>query len=69
MSITTPQRLLNRALLIAILALLLAGPGRALAHGGHTGPMQTFTQQFGPYEIAIGRCDHALPGRPARPIV
>ena len=53
MSITMPQRLLNRALLIAILALVLVVPGRALAHGGHTGPMQTFTQQFGPYEIAI----------------
>src|SRR5215208_5772645 len=53
MSITIPQHLLNRALLIAILALVLLGPGRALAHGGHTGPMQTFTQQFGPYEIAI----------------
>src|SRR5436190_15941506 len=48
-----PQRLLNRALLIAILALVLVVPGRALAHGGHTGPMQTFTQQLGPYEIAI----------------
>src|SRR5215207_11324874 len=53
MNITIPQRLMNRALLIAILALVLAVPGRALAHGGHTGPMQTFTQQFGPYEIAI----------------
>ena len=47
------QRRLNRALLIAILALVLVVPGRALAHGGHTGLMQTFTQQFGPYEIAI----------------
>src|SRR5215213_10456661 len=53
MSITMPSRLRNRALLIAVLALVLLGPGRALAHGGHTGPMQTFTQQFGPYEIAI----------------
>jgi hypothetical protein len=53
MSIPKPQRLLHRALLIAMLALLLVVPGRALAHGGHTGPMQTFTQQFGPYEIAI----------------
>src|SRR5215212_8682233 len=53
MHITIPQRLLHRALLIAVLALVLAVPGRALAHGGHTGPMQTFTQQFGPYEIAI----------------
>ena len=53
MSITMPQRLLNRALLIALLALVLVAPGRALAHGGHTGPMQTYTQQFGSYEIAI----------------
>jgi len=53
MIITMPQRLLNRALLITILALVLVVPGRALAHGGHTGPMQTYTQQFGLYEIAI----------------
>src|SRR5215210_7291732 len=53
MIITMPPRLRSRALLIAVLALVLLGPGRALAHGGHTGPMQTFTQQFGPYEIAI----------------
>jgi hypothetical protein len=53
MKITIPQRQLKRALLIAMLALVLAVPGYALAHGGHTGPMQTFTQQFGPYEIAI----------------
>jgi hypothetical protein len=48
-----PQRALNRALLVATLALLLILPGRALAHGGHTGPTQTFTQDFGPYEVAI----------------
>ncbi len=53
MSITKPQRLLNRALLIAVLALVLVVPGSALAHGGHAGPMQTFTQEFGPYEVAI----------------
>src|SRR3982751_915541 len=53
MKITMPQRRLNLALLIALLALVLLGPGSALAHGGHTGPMQTFTQQFDPYEIAI----------------
>src|SRR3954464_12432876 len=53
MHITIAQRVLNRALLIAVLALVLIVPGSALAHGGHTGPMQTFTQQFGPYEIAI----------------
>ncbi|HJZ46665.1 MAG TPA: hypothetical protein VKE41_05845 [Roseiflexaceae bacterium] len=40
-------------LLIALLVLALIVPGRALAHGGHTGPMQTFTQEFGPYEVAI----------------
>jgi hypothetical protein len=48
-----PSRALYRALLIALLMLAVALPGRALAHGGHTGPMQTFTQQFGPYEVAI----------------
>ncbi|MEO7912616.1 MAG: hypothetical protein ABIV47_23450, partial [Roseiflexaceae bacterium] len=53
MSITMPQRLLNRALLIAMLALIMVVPGSALAHGGHTGSMQTFTQEFGPYEVAI----------------
>jgi len=53
MSITMPQRLLNRALLVAILALVLCVPRSALAHGGHAGPMQTFTQEFGPYEVAI----------------
>src|SRR5512145_2394501 len=46
-------RALHGALLIALLTLAVALPGRALAHGGHTGPMQTFTQQFGPYEVAI----------------
>jgi hypothetical protein len=35
------------------MTLAVALPGSALAHGGHTGPMQTFTQQFGPYEVAI----------------
>jgi hypothetical protein len=53
MHITIAQRVLNRALLIAVLALVLIVPGSALAHGGHTGPMQTFTQEFGPYEVAI----------------
>src|SRR5215213_11056003 len=53
MSIPMPQRLLKRALLIVVLTLVLIVPGSALAHGGHTGPMQTFTQEFGPYEVAI----------------
>jgi hypothetical protein len=53
MNITISQRRLNRALLVAVLALVLVVPSSALAHGGHTGPMQTFTQEFGPYEIAI----------------
>ncbi|HEU5101784.1 MAG TPA: hypothetical protein VFU22_22340, partial [Roseiflexaceae bacterium] len=39
--------------MILIIALAIILPGRALAHGGHTGPSQTFTQQFGPYEVAI----------------
>ena len=53
MSIPMAQRLLKRALLIAVLALVLVVPGSALAHGGHTGPIQTFTQDFGSYEVAI----------------
>jgi hypothetical protein len=53
MSKSIPQRWQYRALLIAMLALVLFVPGLALAHGGHTGPMQTFTQEFGPYEVAI----------------
>jgi hypothetical protein len=36
-----------------ILAMIVVAPGRALAHGGHSGPSQTFTQLIGPYEIAI----------------
>src|SRR5262245_32287009 len=48
-----PRRVLSGALLIAVIALVVAVPGRALAHGGHTGPSQTFTQAIGPYEIAI----------------
>jgi hypothetical protein len=53
MGLRIPQRVLNRALLLAVVSLAVAVPGSAFAHGGHTGPMQTFTQQFGPYEIAI----------------
>jgi hypothetical protein len=48
-----PGRVLKGALLTIIVALAIVLPGRALAHGGHTGPMQTYTQQFGPYEVAI----------------
>src|SRR5262245_22147191 len=53
MRILISQRALSSVLLIALLALAWIVPGRALAHGGHTGPMQTFTQEFGPYEVAI----------------
>lgn len=43
-----------RAFLVLLALLLAAGlPGLALAHGGHTGPSQTFTQDLGPYEVAI----------------
>lgn len=43
-----------RRALAALIALLAIGlPGLALAHGGHTGPAQTFTQDIGPYPIAI----------------
>jgi hypothetical protein len=48
-----PGRVLNGALVILILGLAMALPGSALAHGGHTGPMQTYTQQLGSYEVAI----------------
>ncbi len=41
------------ALTIFFTCLAVAIPGLALAHGGHTGPSQTFTQNFGPYEVAI----------------
>ncbi len=44
------RRIALHLVLAAVLALL---PIRALAHGGHTGPMQTFTQAIGPYELAI----------------
>jgi hypothetical protein len=40
------------ALLLAAL-LILAGPRIARAHGGHVGPSQTFTQDVGPYELAV----------------
>ena len=43
-----------RAFLSLLILLFGAGlPGLALAHGGHTGPSQTFTQDLGPYEVAI----------------
>src|SRR5690348_4663222 len=53
MNIQIARRALNRVLLLALLVLAAGIPGSALAHGGHTGPMQTFTQEFGPYEVAI----------------
>lgn len=34
-------------------ALALLVPARAMAHGGHSGPTQTFTQAVGPYELSI----------------
>jgi hypothetical protein len=40
------------AIPILVVAVLFL-PGRVLAHGGHTGPSQTFTQTVGPYELAI----------------
>ncbi|MBK9942021.1 MAG: hypothetical protein IPP13_10430 [Kouleothrix sp.] len=49
------------AALIALLALL--APALALAHGGHTGPSQTFTQELGAYEVAI--TVEVPPGAPA----
>jgi hypothetical protein len=47
------RRAMYGALLIASVALALVAPGYALAHGGHTGPSQTYTQAVGPYELAI----------------
>jgi hypothetical protein len=47
------QRTLRSALLILIIVLAVAAPALALAHGGHAGPSQTFTQAVGPYELAI----------------
>jgi len=34
-------------------AVLLLWPARAMAHAGHSGPLQTYTQSVGPYELAI----------------
>jgi hypothetical protein len=45
------RRAIIGMLLIAIVALL--APSSVLAHGGHTGPSQTFTQAVGPYELAV----------------
>ncbi len=47
------QRMIRFALLILIVVVAISGPGLALAHGGHAGPAQTFTQAIGPYELAI----------------
>jgi len=46
------RRTLRFALLILMIP-VLAAPALALAHGGHVGPSQTFTQAVGPYELAI----------------
>ncbi len=48
-----PQSTLRAALLTIVAVLVGFVPGLALAHGGHTGPTQTFTQAIGPYELAI----------------
>jgi hypothetical protein len=42
----------GRLLLLWVLLATLA-PNIALAHGGHVSPIQTFTQQVGPYGLAI----------------
>ena len=47
------QRTIRFALLSLILMLAVGAPSLALAHGGHSGPSQTFTQMVGPYELAI----------------
>jgi hypothetical protein len=39
------------SILLAVLA--IAWPAAVLAHGGHVGPTQTFTQAVGPYELTI----------------
>ncbi|HNP72255.1 MAG TPA: hypothetical protein PKK15_14140 [Kouleothrix sp.] len=48
-----PEQRARRALAALVAALAIGLPGLALAHGGHTGPAQTFTQDIGPYTIAI----------------
>jgi len=45
------RRLALLTLTLAFIGMLL--PGAALAHGGHSGPMQTYTQMVGPYDLAI----------------
>ena len=40
-------------LVVILAALALVAPHRALAHAGHIGPTQTFTQTVGPYDLAI----------------
>jgi hypothetical protein len=47
------QRSARSALVMVVLLLAVAVPGLVRAHGGHTGPSQTFTQALGPYEVAI----------------
>jgi hypothetical protein len=47
------QRIARTALAILILICTIGLPSLALAHGGHSGPAQTFTQAVGPYELAI----------------
>jgi hypothetical protein len=48
------RRRLSPIVLVVMAALLvLLVPARAMAHAGHSGPMQTYTQAVGPYDLAI----------------
>ena len=51
--VVAPARGMRGVALLWALALALLAPAAALAHGGHAGPSQTFTQAVGPYELAI----------------
>lgn len=46
-------RRLSPLLLVAIAVGLVLWPARAMAHAGHSGLLQTYTQAVGPYELAI----------------
>lgn len=49
----TRTRITSLLLVVAIAGLALLVPARAMAHAGHTGPLQTYTQSVGPYDLAI----------------